>query len=130
MSIGYLIFGFDMTADELQNRFINFAVRILALADSLPNTPAGRHIRGQIIRSGTSPVANYSEARGAESNSDFIHKHKIVFKELNETEVWLQIILRAKMMAEDKLKLIIIENSELCKIIATTIKTAKHKKKK
>jgi len=119
-----------MTADELQNRLINFAVRILALAESLSNTSAGRHIRGQIIKSGTSPAENYSEARGAESNSDFIHKHKIVFKELNETEVWLQIILRRKMLEENKLKLIIKENSELCKIIATTIKTAKHKKKK
>jgi four helix bundle protein len=119
-----------MNADELQDRLIDFAIKILALADSLPNTPAGRHVRTQIIKSGTSPAPNYSEARGAESNADFIHKHKIVLKELNETEVWLQIILRRKMLKEIKLKFIINENSELCKIIASTIKTAKQKKLK
>ncbi len=87
--------------DALQERLIEFAVRILALADSLPNTTAGNHIKKQIIKSGTSPAPNYGKARGAESNGGFIHKLKIVVKEFNETLVWLIIIIKSKMMKND-----------------------------
>ena len=52
-------------ADELEERLIDFAVRIVRLSASLPRTTAGRHIAGQILRSGTSPAPNYGEARGA-----------------------------------------------------------------
>ena len=69
-------------ADELEERLIDFAVRAIRLCASLPKTPAGRHISGQILRSGTSPAPNYAEARGAESQADFIHKLRIVLKEL------------------------------------------------
>ncbi|MEZ6035360.1 MAG: four helix bundle protein [Planctomycetaceae bacterium] len=67
-------------ADELEDRLIDFAVRIIRLADSLPDSPAGKHISRQLLRSGTSPAPNYAEARGAESNADFIHKLKIALK--------------------------------------------------
>ena len=60
--------------DDIQERLINFAVSIIQLADKLPKTTAGRHIAGQILRSGTSPAPNYAEARSAESSNDFIHK--------------------------------------------------------
>ena len=69
-------------ADELEERLIDFAVRIVKLSARLPKTPAGRHIAGQNLRSGTSPAPNYGEARGAESHADFIHKLRIVLKEL------------------------------------------------
>ncbi|MCA1574540.1 MAG: four helix bundle protein, partial [Acidobacteria bacterium] len=67
-------------ADKLE-RLIDFAVRIIRLAASLPKTAAARHVAGQILRSGTSPAPNYGEARGAESHADFIHKVRIVVKE-------------------------------------------------
>ena len=54
-------------ADKLEDRLIEFAVRIIRLAARLPRTPAGKHVSGQILRSGTSPAPNYGEARGAES---------------------------------------------------------------
>ena len=81
----------ETLADELQNRLIDFAVRIINVADALPNSPAGRHISGQILRCGTSPAPNYAEARGAESRADFVHKLKVALKELNETSVWLRV---------------------------------------
>jgi len=59
-------------ADILEDRLINFAVRIIKLSAALPKTPAGKHIAGQILRSGTSPAPNYGEARGAESHADFV----------------------------------------------------------
>ena len=67
-------------ADKLEERLIDFAVRIVNLSASLPKTPAGKHIAGQIMRSGTSPAPNYGEARGAESHADFVHKLGIVLK--------------------------------------------------
>ena len=68
-------------ADKLEDRLIEFAVRIIRLAARLPRTPAGKHVSGQILRSGTSPAPNYGEARGAESRADFTHKIRVVLKE-------------------------------------------------
>ena len=79
-------------ADDLEERLISFAVRIVRLSSRLPRTPAGKHIAGQILRAGTAPAPNYGEDRGAESPADFIHKLGIVLKELNETSIWLRII--------------------------------------
>src|SRR6476660_5680480 len=85
-------------ADQLEERLIDFAVRIIKLSNRLPKTPAGKHISGQILRCGTSPAPNYGEARGAESRADFVHKMRIVFKELNETSIWLRIIERSQLL--------------------------------
>lgn len=52
----------------------------------------GNHIAGQLVRSGTSPALNYGEAQSAESKSDFVHKIKVVLKELRETGISLQIV--------------------------------------
>ena len=82
---------------DLEDRLIEFAVKIIQLAESLPNTSAGRHISGQILRSGTSPAPNYGEAQAAESRSDFIHKMKVCLKELRETKVWLKMIVKANL---------------------------------
>ena len=83
----------DKTFD-LEDRLIDFAVRIIRIAEALPKTKVGNHIAGQIIRSGTAPAPNYGEAQGAESRSDFIHKMKVSLKELRETRVWLLMIVR------------------------------------
>ena len=79
---------------DLEERLVSFAVRIIDVAESLPKTRAGNHLAGQLIRSGTSPAFNYGEAQAAESKDDFIHKMKVVLKELKETRVCLTIIGR------------------------------------
>ena len=112
-------------ADKLQERLIDFAVRIIILSASLPKTPAGKHIAGQILKSGTSPAPNYGEARAAESHADFVHKCGIVFKELNETLVWLKIIERSRLLKRELLREIMQENLELCRIFASSLKTAR-----
>jgi len=61
-------------ADVLEERLIEFSVRIIRISMNLPKTNAGKHIAAQILRSGTSPAPNYGEARGGESTADFIHK--------------------------------------------------------
>src|SRR5262245_43082374 len=97
-------------ADDLEERLIDFAVRIITLSASLPKTPAGKHVAGQILRSGTSPAPNYGEARGAESHADFVHKLGIVLKELNETSIWLRIIERSQILKPNLLAELIQEN--------------------
>ena len=70
---------------DLEDRLIDFAVRIINVIDALPNTKVGNHIGGQLLRSGTSPAPNYGEAQSAESRKAFVHKMKIASKELHET---------------------------------------------
>lgn len=72
---------------DLEERLIQFALLIIDIVEMLPNTRAGNHIAGQLIRSGTSSAFNYGEAQVAESRDDFIHKMKICLKELKETHI-------------------------------------------
>lgn len=115
--------------DELEERLITFAVRIIKLTASLPKTLAGKHIAGQILKSGTSPAPNCGEARGAESHADFVHKLGIVIKELNETSIWLRVIERSELMKAGLMKDIIEENKELCRIFTSSHRTARANKK-
>jgi four helix bundle protein len=112
-------------ADKLEERLIEFAVRILRLANRLSTSFAGRHIAGQIVRSGTSPAPNYSEARSAESKADFIHKLRIVVKELNETSVWLRIIARGELVQPALIAGLSEECDELRRIIGASLRTAR-----
>jgi four helix bundle protein len=66
-----------MTPQILEERLVDFAVTIVGVVESLPNSKAGNLIANQLIRSGTSPAPNYGEARSAESRKDFVHKIKI-----------------------------------------------------
>jgi four helix bundle protein len=109
--------------DDIQERLICLAVEIIRLCSSLPETRAGNHVAEQLLRSGTSPAANYGEARGAESRRDFIHKLRIVVKELNESIIWLEIVKRSEMLTYDSLELGLNECTELAKIISSSIKT-------
>jgi four helix bundle protein len=106
---------------------VDFAVRIIKLAASLPKSPARKHVAGQIMRSGTSPAPNYAEARGAESHADFVHKVRVVLKELNETSIWLRIIGRSNMLPKSLIIDITGENKELCRIFASTPATARRR---
>ncbi len=114
-------------ANQIENRLIDFAVRVIKVADALPQTAAAKHITSQLLRSGTSPAPNYAEARGAESNADFFHKLRIALKELNESCVWLKMICRAKLMKAKMLRDLINENEQLCRILKASAKTAKQK---
>ena len=116
------------TGDEIAERLIEFAVRIIKIVVKLQKSFVGRHIAGQLLKSGTSPGANYEEARGAESRADFIHKMGIVLKELKESRFWLILIHRAKILATQEVEGAIDECEQLCAIIAQSIITAKSKK--
>lgn len=109
---------------DLENRLIEFAVNIIAIAEKLPPTIAGRYLAGQMVRSGTSPALQYGEAQSAESRADFIHKMKIGLKELRETSICLKIILKKQYDTEENLAPILKENNELISIFVKSIATA------
>ena len=111
-------------ANQLEERLVDFAVLILGVVESLPDTKIGNHIAGQLVRCGTSPAPNYGEAQSAESRNDFIHKMKVALKELRETLVWLKIIMRKPLYSCEALAPIIQENDELISIFVTSVKTA------
>ena len=77
------------------------------------------------MRSGTSPAPNYGEARGAESKRDFVHKLKIVLKELNESRIWLKIVIRTELLPTDRLNPLLDECDQLCRIIGRSIQTSR-----
>lgn len=116
---------------DLEERLVDFAVRIIHLSESLPKSRAAKHITGQILRSGTSPAFNYGEAQSAESRSDFIHKMKICLKELRETRVGLLMMIKSKLIKPlSKLDALMDENNQLISIFVKSINTARKKHKK
>lgn len=110
---------------DLEERLLDFAVRVGKAIDALPETRLGRHIAGQLVRFGTSPAPNYAEACAAESKKDFIHKLSIVLKELRESSIWIRLIVRSTLLPEQRLELLRDECDQLCKIIAKSLVTAK-----
>jgi len=113
-----------MKAQDLENRLIEFAVTIVGIVEALPESKAGNHIGGQLIRSGTSPAPNYGEAQCAESRKDFVHKIKISLKELRETIVWLKIIDRKNLVPRNEAMRAISDCNELIAIFVASTKTA------
>lgn len=116
---------------DLEERLIDFAVLIIAISENLNNTRAANHIGGQLVRSGTSPALHYGEAQSAESRNDFIHKLKILLKELRESLVALKIIKRVLLTKKnDLVEAGIVECNELISIFVKSIETAKKNSEK
>jgi len=110
---------------DLEERLITFSVLIIGIINEMPNTKAGNHLSGQLVRSGTSVSLNYGEAQSGESRKDFIHKMKVVLKELRECFVCLKIIYRTKLYkTEVKTENALKENNELISIFVKSIETA------
>lgn len=115
----------------MSKRILEFVVRIMKLESKLCKTYSGKHIYGQLFRSGSSTGANYEESVGAESKADFIHKTQIVLKEIRESNFWLRLITISNLVPEDDidLKFLLSESVELIKIYSSSILTAKQNKK-
>lgn len=111
---------------NLGKRLINFSIVIIKLCDSLFKTRAGNTIAGQLVRSGTSPALHHGEMQDAESAKDFIHKAKVILKELRETYNALQIIKQVPLTKNLELnESAIKECDELIAIFVVSINTAR-----
>ena len=113
--------------NDLSERLLDFATNIVKLVTQLNKSPVGRHVAGQLIRSGTSAGANYEEACGAESRLDFAHKLQIVLKELRESLYWLRLAQRAALIpqSDPALASLLQEAKELANIVGKSIVTVK-----
>ena len=111
---------------DLEERLLEFASAVIDLSEKLPNTRAGNHIAGQILRCGTSPYPNHGEAEDAESRDDFIHKLKICLQELRETRRWARLVRRKGWATEEPtLVFVLSEADELVRIFFASIQTAR-----
>jgi len=109
-----------MNAAELKQRMKQFALRIMRLVDALPNTPKGRAIASQLVRSGTSVAANYRAACRGRSKAEFIAKVGVAEEEADETALWLELIIEDKLLPEKKVRSLLDEANELTAIMAAS----------
>jgi len=115
---------------DLSERLLAFAVRVGKTVNALPATRLGRHIASQLVRSGTSAAPNYEEACAAESRADFVHKLSICLKELRESRFWIRLIVESELLPEKKMISLLDECTQLCRILAQSIVTAKRNRSK
>ena len=118
-----------MARQNLSERFLRFSVLVGALVKKLPDDLFAENIARQLVRSGTSPYANYEEACAAESRRDFIHKLSICLKELRESKAWLRLIQEAGILPRSELVDLLGECEQLCRIVAKSIATTKSNQK-
>ena len=110
----------------LEDRLIDFAVQIINITECLFNTKAAYHIGVQLVCSGTSPALHYGEAQSAESRVDFIHKLKILLKELRESRSAMKIIRKAPLTENiERIEKGLTECNELISIFVKSVETAK-----
>jgi len=115
---------------NLEDRLLDFAVRVIRVSEAMKKTRAGSHMADQLLRSGTSPYGQHGEAEGAESRGDFIHKLRLCHKELLETRRWLRLAQRAGLVDKPQLlDAIVLEADELVRIFAASIRTAQRNRK-
>ena len=116
-----------MNSNELRERTMEFAVRVLTMVDALPKTTAGRTVGGQLARSGTSVAANYRAALRGKSTADFINKITIVLEEADESGFWIELAERSQLLPGNRLKPLLQESEELTKIFNATRSTTKRR---
>ena len=110
---------------DLEDRLVKFAIMILEVCDLLPNSKAGQNLEYQLSKSGTAPALMYGEVQAAESRADFIHKMKMLLKELRETKISLRIINEKPIVQNSKVDSTLKECNELIGIFTKSIETAK-----
>ncbi len=115
-----------MKKQFLEDRLINFSTDIIDVVKSISKTEIGINLSKQLGRSGTSVALNYGEAQSAESRKDFVHKMKVILKELRETYICLRIIDKANLYRKDDTRMAdaISENNQLIAIFVKSIATA------
>lgn len=115
-----------MTEQELKDRLRRFAARIIKMVDSMPHSISSTAIAKQVVRSGTSPIANYRAACLGKSKKDFLNKLKMVEEEIDETGMWLDLIMECEILPRNRVSALYDESQELLKIIISSILTVQN----
>ena len=122
----------DKDKKDIVKRTYKYALRIVQLANRLPNSCGAYPIRDQLIRSGTSVGANTEEASAGFSRNDFIYKMAVASKEARESNYWLRLIrdsgIAKTKELEEEINSAVAESNELKKILTSIVKTSKERK--
>ena len=116
----------DSKKYDLEDRLVKFACLCLEVCDLLPNTKSAQNLEYQLSKSSTACALIYGEAQAAESPADFIHKIKMVLKEIRETRINLRIINEKPIVKNEKLIIVLKECNELMAIFLKSVETAKN----
>ncbi len=111
---------------DLEDRLIKFACMCLDICDLLPNTKSAQNLEYQLSKSATASALIYGEAQAAESHADFIHKIKLVLKEIRETRINLRLINEKPIVKSEKVITVLKECNELMAIFLKSVTTAKN----
>jgi len=112
---------------DLKIRTTDFALRIVRLYACLPKTTEAQVLGKQVLRSGTSVGAHYREGHRAKSDADVINKFEGALQELDETDYWLDLLVKSGIRAEKELEPLIKETNELIAIFVTIVTNLKRK---
>lgn len=112
-----------MTTNELKLRTKNFSLMVIDLVERMPNSISIRVIANQIVKIGTSVVANYRAVCRARSDREFVSKMNIVLEEADETLFWIEIITAKQWISNPELEVVWKEGNELTAIFVSSLKT-------
>ena len=113
-----------MRENKLADLSMLFAIKALELTNSIEGHYS---LKNQFERSATSIGANIREANYAQSKADFLSKLQIALKECYETEYWLELFVKARIVEEQKVKKILHDCGEIRHILVSSITTLKSK---
>lgn len=115
---------------DLRSRTVEFALRIVKLYTSLPKTTEAQVLGKQVLRSGTSIGSHYREGHRAKSDADIVHKFETALQELDETDFWLELLIKSDIVSPNKLEPLIKETNELIAIFTTIVTKIKKRMNK
>lgn len=114
--------------NDFKKRLYSFTLKLIEFLDTLPNDNVSKRLGDQLLRSGTSIIANYVEGLSASSKKDFTNYFNISLKSANESKVWLAILRDSKRTKSENTKWLLNELDEFSRILAASIITLKGKR--
>ena len=114
--------------NEFKKRLYQFVLRLIRLINFIPKSMTNEVIGKQLLRSGTSILANFIEAHSASSRKDFTNFFTHSLKSANESKVWLALLKDTKQGNPAEVANLLKELIEIANILAASILTLKKKK--
>lgn len=114
---------------QFYQRIYRYGLEIIRLVENLPRDQTSKILGEQLLRSGTSVVANIIEAKSASSKRDYLNFYQYALKSANESKLWICYLRDIKKISQQESEGILKETTELANILAASILTMKNKRK-
>jgi four helix bundle protein len=115
--------------EGIKDRTFRFALTIISVAETLPETKPASVITKQLVRAGTSVGANVEEAVAAHSREDFIYRMNVALREPRESNYWLRIVRGAGWLKSPTIDATIDESEQIMKILGAIVSKARGRRK-